>query len=60
MNEKRTEQLNIRISQSLKQTLEKQANICDWAPTKLAEKILIEWANEANNGNKSATDFLRK
>ena len=45
MNDKRTKQLNIRITPELEQILTDEAEKLEWKKTKLAEKILMEWAN---------------
>ncbi len=44
MGEKRTEQLNIRVTPELTRILTEEAEKLDWSKTKLAEKILMDWA----------------
>lgn len=55
---KRTEQLNIRVTAEMKFILQEQAKKLDWAPTKLAEKILGEWTQKASKNQTSALEFI--
>lgn len=57
MNEKRTEQLNIRVTPEMKKALQEEASKLDWTATKLAEKILREWLNGAKEKN-GAMQFI--
>lgn len=57
-NSKRTEQLNIRVSAEMKRILQDEAKKLDWAPTKLAEKILGEWATRASKNQATVFDFV--
>lgn len=51
MGEKRTEQLNIRVTPELIEILTEEAKKLDWPKTKLAEKILMDWTkNRHKNG----------
>lgn len=51
MDEKRTDQLNIRITPELTKILTEEGKKLDWSKTKLAEKILTDWAkNRRENG----------
>ena len=51
MDDKRTDQLNIRITSELTKILTEEAKKLDWSKTKLAEKILMDWAkNRKENG----------
>lgn len=44
MDDKRIDQLNIRVTPELTQILTEEAKKLDWSKTKLAEKILMDWA----------------
>lgn len=57
MKEKRTEQLNIRVTKELNDALTEEAEKLDWAKTKLAEKILSDWIKERNK-NGGAISFI--
>ncbi len=57
---KRTEQLNIRVTAEIKNILQEQAKKLDWAPTKLAEKILGEWTNKAKNNQANVFEFVKQ
>lgn len=57
MEEKRTEQLNIRVTPKLIQILTEEAEKLDWSKTKLAEKILMDWAKHRNK-NGGAINFI--
>lgn len=57
MGEKRTEQIGIRITPETKKILEKEAKKLDWAPAKLAEKILREWTLQTKQ-NGGAINFI--
>ena len=57
MNQKRTDQLNIRVSPELTKILTEEAKKLDWSKTKLAEKILSDWAKKRNE-NGGAIHFV--
>ena len=57
MESKRTDQLNIRITPELTKILTEEAEKLSWSKTKLAEKILNDWArNRDKNGG--AINFI--
>lgn len=58
MGEKRTEQLNVRVTQETKRTLQNEAAKLDWTATKLAEKILREWTQGARENRTSSMQFI--
>lgn len=58
MEEKRTEQLNIRVTPELIKILTEEAQKLYWPKTKLAEKILMDWVqNRKDNGG--AIQFIK-
>lgn len=57
MKEKRTDQLNIRVSPELTKILTEEAEKLDWSKTKLAEKILSDWAKKRSE-NGGAINFV--
>lgn len=57
MSEKRTEQIGVRITPETKRILEIEAKKLDWAPAKLAEKILREWT-QTTSQNGGAINFV--
>lgn len=57
MEDKRTDQLNIRVTPELTKILVEEAKKLDWSKTKLAEKILTEWATKRNE-NGGAINFI--
>lgn len=57
MEEKRTDQLNIRITSELTRILTEEAKKLDWSKTKLAEKILADWAKKRTE-NGGAIQFI--
>lgn len=57
MGEKRTDQLNIRVTKELTQILTEEAAKLSWSKTKLAEKILTDWANNRDK-NGGAVSFV--
>lgn len=57
MEEKRTDQLNIRVTPELTKILTEEAQKLSWTKTKLAEKILTDWANK-RQGNGGAFSFI--
>lgn len=46
MNEKRTEQIAVRITPETKRILQEEAQKLEWSTAKLAEKILSEWTKK--------------
>lgn len=52
MKEKKTAVMTVRIPPSTKAVIEAEAEKHDWTPSKLAEKILTDWAqkNAVNDG----------
>ena len=46
MKEKKTEVITIRITASTKSAILKEAELRDWSPSKVAEKILTSWAEQ--------------
>lgn len=59
MTDKKTDQLNIRVTPEMKQALTNEGQKLDWAPTKLAEKILSKWLNEAKEGKTNIKEFIK-
>lgn len=58
MNDKRTQQLNIRITPELEKVLIEEGNRLDWSKTKLAEKILMDWAQKRHEHG-GAINFIQ-
>lgn len=58
MNEKRIDQIAVRVSPEMKKTLQEEANKLDWSVSKLSERILGEWIKqrEINGG---AMQFIK-
>ena len=46
MEEKRTQQIAVRITPETKRILQEEAQKLEWSTAKLAEKILSEWTKE--------------
>lgn len=44
MKEKKTEVITVRIPPRTRAAIEKEANLREWTPSKMAEKILTTWA----------------
>ena len=57
MNEKRTEQIAVRITAETKRILQEEAQKLEWSTAKLAEKILSEWTQKSKN-NDGAISFI--
>ncbi len=57
MDDKRIDQLNIRVTPELTQILTEEAKKLDWSKTKLAEKILMDWAKKRHE-NGGAINFV--
>lgn len=59
MNEKKTEQIAVRITAETKRILQEEAMKLEWSTAKLAEKILSEWTKQTNTkGNNGAISFI--
>lgn len=59
MNEKRTEQIAVRITAETKRILQEEAKKLEWTTAKLAEKILSEWTKQTNaKENGGAISFI--
>lgn len=56
--EKRTEQLNIRISKTTMEIIENEAKKIGWTKASLAEKILKEWTEGVKENKKSSIQFI--
>lgn len=59
MDEKRSEQLNIRITPEMKRTLQEEAKKLEWSTAKLAEKILSEWTKNASSKGGSISFIIQ-
>ena len=46
MKDKKTEVMTIRLTQATKAAIVKEAEKREWAPSKMAEKILTTWAEQ--------------
>ena len=57
MDDKRIDQLNIRVTPELTQILTEEAKKLDWSKTKLAEKILMDGAKKRHE-NGGAINFV--
>lgn len=57
MNEKRTEQIAVRITPETKRILQEEAKKLEWTTAKLAEKILSEWTKKVTDTN-GAISFI--
>lgn len=60
MNEKRTEQIAIRITPETKRILQEEAEKLEWSTAKLAEKILKEWTRTAKLKGGSINFIIQK
>ena len=49
MKEKKTAVITVRIPPSTKEAIDAEAERREWTPSKMAEKILSEWAKAVNN-----------
>ena len=54
MKEKKTAVITVRIPPSTKEAIDAEAERREWTPSKVAEKILTEWAkaNEGSDNNR--------
>lgn len=57
MEGKKTDQLNIRVTPELTKILTEEARKLEWSKTKLAEKILTDWASKRPK-NGGAIQFI--
>lgn len=57
MEEKRTQQIAVRITPETKRILQEEAQKLEWSTAKLAEKILSEWTKE-HHQNGGAINFI--
>ena len=46
VKEKKTEVITVRLTASTKSAILKEAELRDWSPSKMAEKILTNWAEQ--------------
>lgn len=60
MNEKRTEQIAVRITPETKKILQEEAEKLEWSTAKLAEKILKEWTQTAKHKGGSISFIIQK
>ena len=58
MNEKRTEQIAVRITPETKKSLSEEAEKLEWTVSKLAERILNDWVKNKNI-NGGAITFIQ-
>ena len=58
MEEKRTKQLGIRISEETHQILKKEADKLKWKVPQLINEILVEWTTEAKEEKNSSINFI--
>ena len=49
MKEKKTAVITVRIPPSTKAAIDAEADQREWTPSKMAEKILTEWAKERDS-----------
>lgn len=58
MNQKRTKQIAVRITEETDTILQTEADKLEWSKAKLAEKILSEWTKEVHNNRTGAIQFI--
>lgn len=59
MNEKKTAQIAVRITEETKRILQEEAQKLDWSTAKLAERILSEWTTSVKaNERQGAINFI--
>lgn len=58
MNEKRTKQLNVRITEKTESILIKEANKLKWSKAQLAEEILRNWTDKAERNETGINQFI--
>lgn len=58
MQEKKTKQIAVRITEETYKTLETEAAKLEWSKAKLAEKILSEWTKAAHSENGGSIHFI--
>lgn len=58
MSEKRTEQLNIRVTKETLDIIEEEASKIGWSKASLAERILREWTEGTKTNKSSSIQFI--
>lgn len=58
MSEKRTEQLNIRVTKETLDIIEEEASKIGWSKASLAERILREWTEGTKINKSSSIQFI--
>lgn len=58
MKEKKTAVMTVRIPPSTKEIIESEASKHDWTPSKLAEKILTDWAQRVTTQANSVNFYI--
>lgn len=58
MDDKRTKQIAIRITEETNKILQEEADKLEWSKAKLAEKILREWTKDVKNKKGSSLQFV--
>lgn len=58
MQEKKTKQIAVRITEETYKILETEAAKLEWTKAKLVEKILSEWTKAAHNENGGSIQFI--
>lgn len=58
MNEKRTKQLNIRVTEETHDIIVREAEKIGWTKASLAERILREWAQGTKENKSGAIQFI--
>ena len=53
MKEKKTAVITVRIPPRTKEAIDAEAAVREWTPSKMAEKILTNWANEQEKTEES-------
>lgn len=59
MTGKKTNQLGIRLTDALKDGLQREADKMDWSISKLCTKILEQYLDEVESGKRSTMDFIK-
>lgn len=54
MKEKKTSVITVRIPPSTKEAIDAEAERREWTPSKMAEKILTEWAKRDESSDQSS------
>ena len=58
MDEKRTKQIAIRITEETNNILQEEAEKLEWSKAKLAEKILREWTKDVKENKGGSLQFV--